>query len=155
MAMKNNSGSSWMWGITISIAFCIIFFVGFAIWTSIGDVELVYDNYYDKDVVYEQQINRIKRTEALPQKPQIKYVHPNTTLSVFYPQMLRDPQAQGEILMFRPADLHKDRLFKLELQGDSLQVVSVPGLASGLWRVKLSWSANDLEYYLEQPLFVK
>ncbi len=59
MAEQAKSGRLWMWGLTASIVVFIAFFVGFAIWTFQDDVELVYDNYYDKDVVFEQQLNEL------------------------------------------------------------------------------------------------
>ncbi len=144
-----------MWGTAISIALCIIFFVGLAIWTSMGDVELVYDNYYAKDVVFEQQINRVGRTKALADKPDLQYNQETQQLRIFLPAALRNPEIKGQILLFRPADLHQDRTFQLNLVGDSLQTISVPDLDLGLWRLKLSWSSYGLEYYHEQALMVR
>jgi hypothetical protein len=64
----------------------------------------------------------------------------------------RDPQ--GTFLLFRPSDLNLDRTFPLSLQGDSLQTISVPDLLPGLWRMKLDWSSENIEYYLEEMLVV-
>ncbi len=144
-----------MWGIILSIACCLIFFIGFAIWTSLGDVELVYDNYYDKDVVFEQQIRRVERTDALGEKPQLHYSNEREELKILFPISLRNPELKGDILLFRPSDLNQDRTFELNLIGDSLQILSVPGMTRGLWRLKLSWSSQGLEYYHEESLMVK
>ncbi len=143
-----------MWGTIIAIACCIIFFVGFAVWTSLGDVELVYDNYYDKDIVFEQQIRRVERTDALEEKPELNYSQDTQLLTLGFPESLRNKDLQGNVLLFRPSDLHKDRTFEINLSGDSLQTINVPALEPGLWRIKLSWSAQALEYYYEQALMV-
>jgi len=148
------SGRLWLWGLTGSIIVFLLFFVGFAIWTYQSDVELMYDNYYDKDVVFGDQIRRVERTEALEHKPLIRYEQQQETLIVEFPGQLGHKQPHGAILLFRPADLHKDRLFPLELEGDTLQVISVPHLDRGLWRAKLSWESAGLEYYHEQILMV-
>jgi len=155
MAEQIKSGGLWMWGLTASIAVFILFFVGFAIWTFQDDVELVYDNYYEKDVVFEQQIKRVARTEALPFKPSLDYNQTTQVLDLNFPLALGHVPTEGDILLFRPADLHKDRLFPLELVGDSLQAIPLPDLVPGLWRIKLSWTSGGAEYFMEQALMVQ
>lgn len=155
MTDETKSGAMWKWGIAVSIAVCIIFFVGLAIWTSLGDVELVYDNYYAKDVVFEQQIRRVERTDALLEKPVLSYQQSKQVLSIAFPERIRDADLRGNMLLFRPADLHQDRTFQLKLIGDSLQTIPVPDLDPGLWRLKLSWATKGLEYFHEQSLMVE
>ena len=152
MSSTQDLGRFWRWGIILAIACSMAFFVGLAIWASIGDVELVYDNYYAKDVVFEQQIQRVERTQALPFKPFFTYNQESQILTLKFPAELQDHSPIGEVLMFRPADLHKDRLFELALAGDTLQTFNLPNLATGLWRIKLNWSSSGIEYYLEQML---
>jgi len=154
MTEQKPSGKPWMWGLTATIVASIVFFVGFAIWTFQDDVELVYDNYYEKDVVFDQQIKRVARTGALLLKPVLNYNQTTQMLAVKFPLALGHAPTTGEVLLFRPADLHKDRLFPLELIGDSLQTISLPDMVSGLWRIKLNWTSGGEEYYLEQSLMV-
>ncbi len=155
MAEIKPSGRLWMWGTILTIAAFIVFFASFAIWTYQRDVELVYDNYYDKDVVFEQQIRRVERTDALIKKPVASFNQRNELLTLRFPTQLNHHDPVGELLMFRPADLHKDRLFALDLDGDTLQTFSLPDMDPGLWRIKLSWASGGLEYYLEQTLMVR
>ena len=147
-------GRLWMWSLVASIIAFITFFVSFAIWTFQDDVELVYDNYYAKDVVFEQQIKRVARTQALPFKPELSFNQTTQVLDVKFPLALGHTPTDGEVLLFRPADLHKDRLFPLALIGDSLQTIALPDMVSGLWRIKLNWTSGGEEYYLEQALMV-
>ena len=144
----------WALGTTFGILAFMAFFVGLAIWAFQSDVELVYDNYYEKDVVYEQQIRRIERTEALAVKPEIRYYRADETIHLVFPASLGHAAPQGELLLFRPSDKDKDRRFELALETDTMQVFRVPGLERGLWRAKLNWSSNDLEFYLEEPIMV-
>ncbi|MBC8374516.1 MAG: FixH family protein [FCB group bacterium] len=154
MQGQDKSGRLWMWGLTATIVVFIAFFVGFAIWTFQDDVELVYDNYYDKDVVFDQQIKRVARTQALPFKPILTYHQTTQVLDVKFPLALGHMPTDGEVLLFRPADLHRDRLFRLILEGDSLQLIELPDMDQGLWRIKLNWTSGGEEYYLEQSLMV-
>ena len=154
MERQAKSGGLWMWGLTATIVIFIAFFVGFAIWTFQDDVELVYDNYYDKDVVFEQQIKRVARTQALTIQPILTYHQTTQVLDLKFPLALGHTPTDGEVLLFRPADLHKDRLSHLILVGDSLQTIGLPDLDPGLWRIKLNWTSGGEEYYLEQSLMV-
>ncbi len=144
-----------MWSTIVIIVAFIAFFTSFAIWTFQDDVELVYDNYYAKDVVYGQQISRIERTDALLHKPVASYDQSKESLTIRFPTEIGHTNPKGELLMFRPADLHKDRLFTLDLAGDTLQTIPLPNMDPGLWRIKLSWASGGLEYYLEQPLMIQ
>jgi len=155
MSEKNISGRGWAWGLTLVIVVFVLFFVGFAVWTFQSDVELVYDNYYEKDVVFEQQIRRVERTEALPVKPIIRYFRNVEKIELVFPSALGHLDPRGEVMLFRPSDLNLDRTFSLDLGADTLQTLLVPALKRGLWRVKLSWSNDDLEYYLEEPIMVQ
>lgn len=149
------TGRAWVWGTSLTIAAFMIFFIGLAIWAFQSDVELVYDNYYEKDVVFEQQIRRVERTEALPVKPVIKYYRADESLTLIFPSALGHSAPQGELLLFRPSDIHLDRTYELDLGNDTLQVISAPALKQGLWRAKLNWSHKGLEYYLEEPFVVQ
>lgn len=154
MTTRARSGALWMWGLIVTISVCILFFIGLAVWAFQDDVELVYDNYYEHDVVFEQQINRVTRTEALVDKPILKYNQESSLLNVKFPLALGRTLTVGQVLLFRPADLHQDRLFPLTLAGDSLQIISLPDMDPGLWRIKLNWTSAGEEYYQEQAIMV-
>ncbi|NQV15839.1 FixH family protein [bacterium] len=154
MADIENSGKGWLWGITISISSFILFFIGFAIWTFQGDVELVYKNYYDKDIVFEQQIKSVDRTQKLPVKPIMDYDQTTEILMVKFPAEMGHVDPRGELLLYRPADLHKDRRVPLALEGDTLQNVPLVNLDPGLWRIKLSWVNGAEAYYLEKQIYI-
>lgn len=155
MTKDQPTGKLWMWSLITIISMFILFFASFAIWTFQDDVELVYDNYYDKDVVFEQQIRRVERTDALAIKPAVNYFSQREELTLKFSPAMAHLNPIGEVLLFRPADLHKDRLFPLDLIGDSLQTIKLPNMDRGLWRVKLSWTSKGLEYFYEQALMVK
>jgi len=154
MSENAPSGKLWLWGTIMTLVLFSAFFIGFAIWTFQTDVELVYDNYYEKDVVFEEQIRRVERTEALPVKPELKYERSRESLMIHFPTQMNHLEPTGSILLFRPSDLNLDRLFTLNLSGDTLQTISLPELLPGLWRIKLNWTSSSVEYYLEEMLVV-
>jgi hypothetical protein len=155
MRDKKQSGRIWVWGVTLTISAFIVFFVGLALWSFQSEVELVYDNYYEKDVVFEQQIKRLERTSALPVRPVIKYYRMDERIDLVFPSSLGHSAPEGELLLFRPSDLNLDRSFSLSLKEDTLQSMLVPELKPGLWRAKLSWTFENRGYYLEEPILVQ
>lgn len=154
MSNEKTSGAKWLWGTVVGIAACMIFFVGLAIWSSFGEVELVHENYYAKDQAYDEQIKRIERTQALAAAPQFLYTKDSKQVQLIFPAALGGAE-KGSILLYSPADLRDDRRFELNLAGDTLQALDVPGLRKGLWRIKLDWQKAGLEYYLEGSIYIQ
>lgn len=154
MTEAKTSGKLWMWGLILSIASFVLFFTGFAIWALRGEPELVYENYYEKDVAYEEQIRAIDRTQKLLIKPTMKYERSPKTLVIHFPSTMGHKNPSGEVKLFRPADLNKDQIYPIKLDGDTLQVLPLVDLDPGLWRFQLSWTNNNDNYYLENQIFV-
>lgn len=117
------------------------------------DVNMVTDHYYEKDLKFELQRDRIARANRLSEKPGLSFSAPDKLILTFPVDLLQDGYS-GELQIYRPSDDEYDRFVPLSLQGDTLQVIHFASQPSGLWRGKLNWTNNGEEYYLEQPFFV-
>jgi nitrogen fixation protein FixH len=113
-------------------------------------VHLVADDYYDQEIKYQQQIDRMERTNKLDEKNII--VFNGTTVNVSIPKSLLNKNLTGEIYFYRPSDEKSD--IKIQLLTDSLglQVIPVSSLEKGLWTVKINWITGDKEYYTEKRI---
>lgn len=108
------------------------------------DVNLVTEDYYQQELVYEDQINRIKNTEALVEKPEI--VLKGSYVELSFPAEL---SPKGTILFFRPSDANKDRRIAISLGADKKQQIDFSSEQKGLWKAKLNWTQEGKEYYQE------
>ena len=142
------------WGTGIVIVFAI--FMGATVSTAVylmnQDVNLVADDYYNQEIKYQQQIDRIERTKKLDEESII--VFNGTTINVTIPESLMNRDLTGEIYFYRPSDEKSD--IKIPLYTDSLglQVIPVSSLEKGLWSVKVSWLAGEMEYFVEERIFI-
>lgn len=142
------------WGTGIVIAFVIFMggIITIAVYLMNQDVNLVADDYYDQEIKYQQQIDRIKRTKKLDTINIITFN--GTTVNVTIPKSLLKSNLTGEIYFYRPSDENID--IKIPLHTDSLgvQVIPVSGLEKGSWTVKVNWLTGEKEYFVEKRIFI-
>lgn len=142
------------WGIKIAATY-IIFVIGVIIMVLIfmnQDVHLVTDNYYAKELEYQEQIDKVDRTSRL--KEQLQIVNLQSDIKFIFPAEFSSSVISGRIDFYRPSDQSQD--FTVEIRTDSLltQIISTAKLMKGVWKVKVDWSANGDTYYNEKILMV-
>lgn len=143
------------WGFWIVISF-ILFALGTFVMVYISmntKVELVTDDYYEKELKYQQHIDIIKTTNALEGKVQFEFTAQQ--LSVTFPHVENPEQYSGTIYFFRPSDKTKDFSTAIQLDSVYSQEISTEKLLPGLWRVKISWKVGSQDYYYEQPVIIQ
>ncbi len=142
------------WGMKIILAY--VFFAAIvATMVTIAmkqDVSLVAADYYKQEIAYQDQIDRMENVRALEHAPKIRFQAESNSLTIAFPKQEKMHKANGNIHLFRPSNVRLDREFALQLDEQGKQSLAVPGLAKGLWRVKLQWEAEGKEYYHEKLL---
>jgi hypothetical protein len=141
------------WGKWIVVAFVLFaVFIGIIVAISMRqDINLVSKSYYQDELVYQEKLNRKNNTEQLKQKPEVDIVE-NTYLKVYFPEAKFIEQ--GEVQLFRPSSGKFDQRFKLTSAADSVQVFRVTNLIPGAYRVKLTWTMEGIDYYLEKVIVI-
>lgn len=139
------------WGKSIVVAF--VLFAGLvATMVTIcvrQDVSLVTPNYYEQDLAYQKQIDRMTLTGTLERKPVIS-VEAGSLIAVQYDDF---PKVQsGVLVLFRPSDASLDRRFRISRETSSFQYFKADSLPGGLYRARMTWTMEGQEYYLEQEL---
>ncbi len=142
------------WGTGIVIVFVIFMSatISTAVYLMNQDVNLVADDYYNQEIKYQQQIDRIKRTKKLDEKNIIAFN--GSIVNVTIPESLISSDLTGEIYFYRPSDEKSD--VKIPLYTDTLgvQVIPVSSLEKGLWAVKVNWLTGEMEYFVEKRIFI-
>lgn len=137
------------WGKGILLT--IIAFVGFIMTLVVisvrqDDIHLVTENYYEKEIKYQDQIEREKSAAGL-----------NREVLVFDSQsksMVLDLPvgAKGNLQLFRPSDARLDQELALDIIEEGKTTVPLEKLKSGYWRVQLTWTENGVEFYEEKKI---
>jgi len=117
------------------------------------DVELVTDNYYEKTLVYQDEINKLERSAELSEK--INLVYSDKVLRIKFPKELTKSIKLGEIYFYRPSNVSLDFKLPLILDTSGTQSVNVEKIADGLWNVNLKWQINGKDYKFEKKLILQ
>jgi hypothetical protein len=142
---------NWGTGILITIVIFFLAIVGIFIYSSNLDINLVEENYYEKEIAYQEKIDRIKNTEALEGKILIQLE--DKVLRIDFPDFFNGKKSEGHILFYRPSDPAKDFVVSLQLNDSSFQAVDASRLDPGRYMVKIDWTTDGVSYYIEEPIF--
>lgn len=138
---------NWGWKIAIVLAIYMTGIISVVWYSMTLDVNLVAEDYYQQELAYEEQIDRMKNSEALENRPTVKFSSDRNYVVLTFPKEL-SPE-NGRITFFRPSDFTQDRKFKLELDVENQQGFVAASLKPGLWKAKLVWEKDGKSYYDE------
>lgn len=138
------------WGKSIVLAFVLFAtFIGVLVTIIFRqDIALVTENYYEKELRYQEQIDRERNTSELPEKPSIQVA--DGALVVEYTGMTQI--TSGELELFRPSDAKLDRKYVLSPDA-TVQRIDLSGLPGGMYKARMRWTQNGKEYFLENTIY--
>lgn len=145
---------NWGWKIFFVTAGFILF-VLFMVFKAIQqDFHLVSKDYYDKEIKYQGEIDRIRNANALEEGLKIEYMIREGKVLLTYPQDHKK-SIEGDIHFFRPSDASLDISFPIKTEPDGTQSIKVAGMKKGLWQVKVNWSYGNKEYQQEKNIVIQ
>lgn len=142
------------WGTGILIF--IIIFVAVAVFTAVTlmnkDVDLVTDNYYEKTLVYQDEIDMLNRSAEIRGK--VDFIYSEKLLSIIFPLEAAAKIKAGDISFYRPANSSLDFNLQLKLDTTGIQVINTNKIEKGLWDVKLKWQQDGKDFLVEKRLIM-
>lgn len=139
-------------GIVLVIVLSFIGLIVLIIFSKSLDFGLVEENYYEKDLKYQEQINRIELAKSLSEPVEIQYL--DNVISIVFPKNFNYSNVNGKIHLFRPSNPDLDIVFPIKLNDKGKQLIDISELKYGSWIVKLEWMHEGLEYYTEKRIFI-
>ena len=142
------------WGIGISAVYIIfvVVMVGTVIFSTTQETHLVTDDYYEKEIAYQEQIEKIERTKLLPE--QLKIYIKEGLIFFDFPKAFESKTIGGSILFYRPSDRSKDFILPIELNNENEQFISTSKFQKGMWRLQVEWESGNDNYYNEQIIMI-
>lgn len=110
------------------------------------DIPLVTKEYYQEELVYQDQIDRMENANKLKEIPDIRIVAGK--LKVSFDRLPEIETAQLKLI--RPSDANLDQLFRIEPSASTSQEFELANPIPGLYRAKLTWVDHGKEFYLEK-----
>ncbi|GMQ29364.1 FixH family protein [Algoriphagus confluentis] len=139
----------WGKGILLTIfAFVAFIMVLVVISVKQDDIHLVTENYYEKEIKYQEQIEREKSASTL-EREVLVYDGASQSMVLDLPV-----GAKGNLQLFRPSDARLDQELILEITEAGKTLVPLKNLKPGYWRVQLTWSEGGVDYYQEKKIHI-
>lgn len=143
------------WGVMIAIFYStfVIVLIGFVFYSTTFKFDLVAEDYYDQEIKYQQQIDKIIRAKSFDKPLEVKNLPGMVMLQ--YPEEIDHNKLAGEIYFYRPSDKKLDFRVKVSSDSSNTQFVPTQNIKSGLWKLKVDWAQADSTYYNEFVLVLE
>ena len=155
--LSSSTGSRWNpWPVSI-IAFFATAIIGcgtFIAFCSRHPADLISPNYYEDEVRYQTQIDRVKLTQQQAPQASVSFDAATKQIRLSLGSALQRAKTSGTIVLYRPSAQNLDRQLELNVNGHGEQVLDGASLLPGLWKVRVSWIADDHQYFMDKQIVV-
>jgi hypothetical protein len=144
----------WPLGIILTL---VVFFagtVGLIVMACSQRVDLVSPDYYERELKFQGEIDRVERTHRAPSQASVAYDAAGQCITVSLPADQAGREINGRIELYRPSAAGLDRAVKLAPDSKGVQRLDAAGLAPGLWKVRVSWTVEQQDYFLDEKVVV-
>ncbi len=148
--MKKLNGSIY---VVIAFGLFMVFIITLVVKTYQFKVDLVSEDYYGQELRYEEKINKMRH--VADHDKTIRLEQDTTGVTLHFRDSLRQEQLTGQVEFFRPSDSSKDLIVPIQVQEGGTQHFRKELFVTGLYKIKIDWSANGVEYYTEQDLYIQ
>ncbi len=115
--------------------------------------DLVVEHYYDAEIEYQQQIDRIERTRALTEQPDIRLNDAGVLIT--FPRSFRSTELTGSVHVYRPDDKRLDVTLPVGPDSSNNQLIPKGLVQPGTWNVRLTWNGSGVGFYNEVRVNIK
>lgn len=143
---------NWGTGIVIVTAVFMVISVSTTLFFMNQDVDLVDKNYYEKELAYQQQVSKLQKTADM--KADIDFSVEKNAFVLAFPKEHLKENITGEIFLYRAASSKKDYTIPVAMDSSGVQFINTSKMNRGLWKIQVSWSSGENEFYSEKNLMV-
>ena len=142
------------WGTKIAVLYsAFVLMIGVMVYMCINQkVDLVSDDYYERELAFQDKINEMNNANALPEK--ITHIISASKIQLQFPELFKDKKVNGEVYFFRPSDKLKDFKTIINLNEHVQQVIALNNLSKGMYKMQISWTANEKKYFTEEVIVI-
>lgn len=144
------------WPIAIAAYFVVFitFLVSFIVFATRHHVDLVRADYYEEELRFQQRLDQVQRTREAGGPLSVAYDAARQCITLALPSS-GTAQVSGNIHLYRPSDARLDQQWPLGLDATGTQRLDASKLERGLWKVRVEWSLDGKDYYLDQKVVVR
>jgi hypothetical protein len=143
------------WGHKITLAFsAFVVFMFVMVYKSMKtDFQLVTKEYYKDELAYQQVIDGTNRANKL--SGSVEVTQANNELIIQLPTEMKGKTISGNIWLYCSSDDKKDRRLELAVDKNGKQAINSKNMLPANYLLKVTWKAEELNYYNEQHIELK
>jgi len=137
------------------IAFFTVAILGcgtFIAFCSRHTADLISPDYYEEEVRYQAHIDQLKFTQQQASQASVSYDGVTKQILLSLGSQTPEAKISGRILLYRPSAQNLDRQLELAPNAHGVQFLDAASLAPGLWKVQVSWTVNERQYFMDQQI---
>jgi hypothetical protein len=115
-------------------------------------VELVSENYYEQEVQYQDQYNRMQNSNQPENKLVVNAMLGSAEIQ--FPSAFINSKVDGKVTFFRPDNKNLDFSVPVELSA-GIQKIQSEKLTKGYWKVQIYWNADGKPFYQESKVHIQ
>lgn len=115
------------------------------------DVDLVSKDYYAQELDFQQRINATNNEKSL--NSSISHTVNDKSVVLTIDSTLLSNDFKGTVTFFRPSDSKKDVSFAMNFVNNQ-QIIDAKDLIHGAYKLQLSWTSNQKNYFKEEVIFI-
>ena len=144
---------NWGHGILIAIIVMVLAILTLVIKIANEKIELVADDYYPKELKYEEVIQKQKSTLELKGKMMIEL---GDSLKITFPSDFTNPEAlKGEIWFYRASNKRDDLKDSIHLRQSLTVVFPLNSFSNGKYDVIADWTYYGKTYFYKETIFIE
>ncbi len=143
------------WGhkLLIVIILFLVTMIGVVFYASQQTNEMIDDQYYQKELKYQEVIDAKKNLNAVSGEPMLHQTP--TEVVLHFPVGTFEKMESGSLELLRADNKSKDVSLTLHPNYSDLMVIPKQKLHKGHYQVRISWRNDQKAYYREETLFVE
>lgn len=144
--MKLHAGHA----VIVVMAIFILIMTQFMVRAYQNQESLVAEDYYAKEIRYQEQIDKLHNTSALEEAVRIEALPGR--LVIDFPQTMRGQAITGELFLMRPSDARSDLRIPVAADANGRFTVDTGEQLKGAYMVQLEWQAGGTSYLTEDSV---
>lgn len=143
---------TWGHGVVVALGAFIIFILSMIFLFSRGqqNSELITDDYYEDELMYQQVIDAKKNAAQLPEKPQ--YLQNENGISVTFPKEINNSNSVFKIDLHRAENSNLDVVKTAVLDAENKIFIPAKVLVKGNYVLRVHWTTSGKNYQLDYDL---
>lgn len=148
------SFNPWPLGIIVFFGVAILGCVGFVAFCSRHPADLVAADYYEQEVRYQSQIDRVLNVSEQARRTAITYDPTAMLIAITIPPSPGGSAPMGRVELYRPSAAAWDRQLKLQPNAQGVQTIDARALQPGLWKVRVTWRVEQKDFFIDKKIIV-